>query len=102
MPRHSPYPIVLAPEETRALTARAAQYTRPHCDVQRAQMILLAAEGWTNAAIAHRLQTRREIVSHWRKRFHDERLVGLEDRPRSGRPRVFSLRSRRGRQSARL
>lgn len=102
MPRHSPYPIVLAPEETQALTARAAQYTRPHCEVQRATMILLAAEGWNNAAIAHRLQTRREVVSLWRKRFHDQRLAGLEDRPRSGRPRVFSPRGRRRRQSPRL
>jgi hypothetical protein len=102
MPRHSPYPVVLSPEETDALTARAAQYTRPYFEVQRAQMILLAAEGWTNAAIADRVQTRREVVSLWRKRFYEDRLVGLDDRPRSGRPRVFSPRGRRRRQSPRL
>jgi Winged helix-turn helix len=102
MPRHSPYPVVLSPEERHTLTARAAQYTRPYVEVQRAKMILLAAEGWTNDAIARRLQTRREVVSLWRKRFYDGRLAGLADRPRSGRPRVFPPRGRRRRQSARL
>ena len=102
MPRHSPYPVVLSPEERHALTVRAAQYTRPHFEVQRAQMILLAADGWPNAAIADRVQTRREVVSLWRKRFYEDRLAGLEDRPRSGRPRVFSPRGRRRGQSPRV
>jgi hypothetical protein len=102
MPRHSPYPVVLSPEERRVLMARAAQYTRPYVEVQRAQMILLAAEGWHNVAIAARVQTRREVVSLWRKRFHDGRLAGLDDHPRSGRPRVFSPRSRRRGQGARV
>lgn len=90
MPRQSPYPIVLSAEEARTLTARAKKYTRPFFEVQRAKMILLAAEGWSNDAIAQRLHTRREVVSLWRKRFFEERLAGLEDQPRSGRPRVFS------------
>ncbi len=102
MPRHSPYAIVLSTEERQVLTARAAQYTRPYFEVQRAQMILWAAEGWSNEAIAHRVQARREAVSQWRHRFSEERLPGLEDRPRSGRPRVFSPRGRRRRQSARV
>ena len=102
MSRHSPYAIVLSPEERHTLTARAAQYTRPYFEVQRAKMILLAAEGWGNDVIARGLHTRREVVSLWRKRFYDERLAGLEDRPRSGRPRVFSPRGGRRDQSARL
>ena len=36
----------------RMLTARAAKYTRPYFEVLRAKMILLAAEGWSNEAIA--------------------------------------------------
>ena len=102
MPRHSPYPVVLSPEERDALTTQAAQYTRPYFEVQRAQMILLAAEGWPNATIAARVHTRREVVSLWRKRFVEERLAGLADRSRAGRPRVFSPRSRRHRQSPRV
>jgi hypothetical protein len=44
MPKHSPYPVVLSAEERHTLTARAAQYTRPYFEVQRAKMIVLAAE----------------------------------------------------------
>jgi hypothetical protein len=36
------------------------------------------------------LDTRREGVGLWRKRFFSERLAGLEERPRPGRPRTFS------------
>jgi len=52
-------------------------------------MILLAAEGLSNDDIADRLDTRREVVSMWRKRFFEERLAGLEERARPGRPRAF-------------
>lgn len=102
MPRHSPYRIELSTDEARTLTARAAKYTRPYFEVLRAKMILLAAEGWANEAIARSLCTRREVVSLWRKRFFEQRLAGLDDQPRSGRPRAFSPRSRRHRQSARV
>ena len=102
MPRQSPYRIVLSAAEKQALTARAAQYTRPYFEVLRAKMILLAAEGWSNDAIARSLQTRREVVSCWRKRFFEHRLAGLEDHTRSGRPRAFSPRGRRHRQSSRV
>jgi transposase len=90
MPRRSPYQIVLTADEARTLKSRAAKYTRPYFEVQRAKMILLAAEGWSNDAIARSLRTPREVVSLWRKRFFEQRLAGLEDQPRSGRPRVFS------------
>lgn len=89
MPRQSPFRIVLSSEERRVLKRRAAQYTRPYAEVVRAKMILLAAEGRSNDAIATRLDTRREVVSQWRKRFFEDRLAGLDDHPRSGRPRVF-------------
>ena len=57
--------------------------------VQRARMILLAAQGLRNDEIAARLNTRREVVSQWRQRFFHERLPGLDERPRPGRPRAF-------------
>ena len=91
MPRQSPYRIILSTTEKRTLTARAAKYTRPYFEVLRAKMILLAAEGWSNEAVACSLRTRREVVSLWRKRFFEHRLAGLEDHSRSGRPRAFWL-----------
>lgn len=90
MPRTSPYRIVLSEEEKRELTTRSVKYTLPYYQVVRAKMILLAAQGLSNDTIAQRLDTRREVVSLWRKRFFEKRLPGLEEQPRSGRPRVFS------------
>ncbi len=52
-------------------------------------MVLLAAEGLRNDQIAARLDCGRDVVSLWRKRFFEQRLAGLEDRPRRGRPPVF-------------
>ena len=51
-------------------------------------MILLAAQGMDNDEIAARLDTRREVVSLWRKRFFTDRLAGLDERARPGRPRM--------------
>jgi transposase len=42
--------------------------------------------GWGNMAIAAYLHRSRHCVVHWRRRFARERLAGLADRPRSGRP----------------
>ena len=95
MPRESPYEISLTRAEARELTSRAVKYTLPYFLVVRAKMILLAAEGFSNDEIARRLDTRREVVSMWRKRFFDQRLAGLEERPRPGRPRVFPPRAGR-------
>ncbi len=93
MPRTSPFSIVLSTAEERELRRRAAKYTLPYFEVVRARMILLAAEGWPNDRIAARLDARREVVSMWRKRFFEDRLAGLEERPRPGRPRVFPPRT---------
>lgn len=89
MPRHSPYLIELSVEERAALRSLARSYTLPYWQVSRAQMVLLAAEGLRNDEIAARLNCRREVVSQWRKRFYEQRLAGLEDRPRRGRPPTF-------------
>ncbi|MBI2864338.1 MAG: helix-turn-helix domain-containing protein [Chloroflexi bacterium] len=95
MPRKSPFQILLSPEEAKELSRRAAKYTLPYFEVIRANIILLAAQGLRNDEIAARLNTRREVVSMWRKRFFEQRLAGLEERQRPGRPRVFPPRIRR-------
>lgn len=90
MPKKSPYSILLEHDETRHLQAVAKKYTSPYCDVVRAKVILLAAEGLSNKQIGERLELPRQIVSKWRKRFFEQRLAGLQERPRRGRPAVFS------------
>jgi len=68
------------------LGSQVRQYTSPYCNVIRVKIILLAAEGLSNDVIAARLDTPRQIVSKWRKRFALARLPGLESEPRGGRP----------------
>jgi transposase len=89
MPRRSPYRIELTADERAALESLARSYTSPYWQVTRARMVLLAAEGLRNDQIAARLDCGRDVVSQWRKRFFEQRLVGLEDRPRRGRPPAF-------------
>ncbi len=67
----------------------------PYFEVVRAKMILMAAQGMDNDEIALRLDTGREVVSQWRKRFYEDRITGLEERPRPGRPRAFPPRAGR-------
>jgi len=89
--------IELSGEERAELERRVACYTLPHKVVVRAKMILYAADGQSNAEIGRRLETAADVVGRWRKRFFEERLPGLEDRERAGRPRRFPPgASRRG------
>jgi transposase len=89
MPRNSPYTILLDIEEKEHLEAITRKYTSPYCDVMRAKVVLLATQGLSNKEIGKRLDLPRQIVSKWRKRFFDQRLAGLQERPRHGRPRFF-------------
>ena len=90
MPRKSPYQVLLSLEQRTKLETIARSYTSPYCDVIRAQIALYAADGLDNDQIAARLDTARQIVSKWRKRFFQEGFPGLEERPRRGRPARFS------------
>lgn len=90
MPRASPYRIELTNEERVRLESMARSYGSLYREVLRAKIMLLAADGLRNDQIAARLGTPRQIVSKWRKRFSEQRLAGLSDRPRSGRPSAFS------------
>ncbi len=89
MPRNSPFPIALSENERRNLERTARSYTSPYIDVLRARIVLHAADGLSNKAIGERLDTPRQIVSKWRKRFFERRMDGLADEPRPGRPRAF-------------
>ena len=102
MSRKSPFVVDLTAEEQRELEWAAHQYTSPYCEVVRARIVLMAAQGLSNDLIAARLDTPRQIVSKWRKRFALARLPGLEGQPRGGRKARFSPQPRRPGQSPRL
>ena len=86
----SPFVISLTAEERRELTVRAHAARAAHRDVIRAQIVLAAADGESNAQIAANLGCHLDTVRKWRRRYCADRLGGLADRPRSGRPRQFS------------
>ena len=90
MSRSSPFVVTLSDSERAELIRRARCCTLPHEQVVRAKIVLLAADGVSNTAIAERVDVHVDVVSRWRKRFCEQRLDGLSDRKRSGRPRVFA------------
>jgi transposase len=56
---------------------------------RRARIIALAATGLTVPTIAHQIQQSEECVRRWIERFNRAGLEGLDDAPRSGRPRTY-------------
>ena len=86
----SPFVIILSTEERQQLTSRAHAARRAHRDVIRAQIILAAADGTSNAAISADLGLHVDTVRKWRRRFYRKRLAGLADLPRPGRPPGFT------------
>jgi transposase len=89
MSRRSPFVVELSEADRAVLEQRSRAYTAPYAEVVRARIVLLAAGGERNAVIARRLDVDVTVVSRWRKRFCESGLEGLDDRPRSGRPRSF-------------
>ena len=87
--------IDLSDEDRDQLGALVRRRTAEHRMVVRAQIVLAAADGEENAAIAERFEVALNTVITWRKRFFDEGMDGLVDRKRSGRPRTFSPSGRR-------
>jgi transposase-like protein len=88
MGRHAT-PITLAPEERAELERRVRARTRRQQEALRARIVLRAARGERNIAIAAAVGCARHTVQHWRDRFAAERLAGLQDRPHCPPPRVY-------------
>ncbi len=76
-------------EERRELEALLRARRSEQRAVERARIVLLAADGLANYEIAERLSIDSDTVGKWRSRFAGERLAGLEDRSRPGRPLVY-------------
>jgi transposase len=87
----SPYQIALTGEEEAVLAARARSVRSPYRDRLRARIVLAAAAGSTNAAIAAQVGVHVDTVRKWRRRFAG---AGLADASRSGRPPVFTAADR--------
>jgi transposase len=91
MSREAPR-IVLSPYEYLDLRRLERAPSTPQALAFRARLILRCAQAKVprNDAVAAEFGCDPDTVSKWRHRFRKDRLAGLADRPRSGRPAAFS------------
>jgi transposase len=82
-------PIVVSAQERITLEGWVRSGTTAQRLVERARIVLLAADGMASRAIAREVGCARGVVSRWRVRFARDGLAGLADAPRSGKPRTY-------------
>ena len=82
--------IKLTKQEKRELRLLVKRERAPYVDVIRAKIILLLHKGLSVIEICTKVGSVRSTVYKWKNRFIEERLEGLKDRPKSGRPAFFS------------
>ncbi len=91
MPRGpKPVPLALTDDERTKLAGWASRPTSAQRLALRAGIVLAAANGQANSAIASALRVTPPTVRKWRQRFADSRLDGLADEPRPGTPRSIT------------
>jgi transposase len=82
-------PLLLSVEDRAELERRVRGQTTTHRDRQRAQVVLLAADGVPGNQIGPMIGLSVQSVCKWRCQFRDHGLDGLRDAHRSGRPLVY-------------
>jgi transposase len=86
-----PKPLLeLSADEGEELRGFAASRSLPHALVSRAKLVLWSRDGLSNSEIAARLGWSKATVGKWRQRFIQDRIQGLYDELRPGRPRSIS------------
>lgn len=90
MPSPTLDPVVLSDEERSVLTGWARRRKTAQALALRARIVLRCAQGDSIGEVAAEVGTSRNTVSKWRSRFVADRLEGLSDEPRPGRPRVIT------------
>jgi transposase len=87
MPYRKPSSLDLSEAERAELEGLARRRRTSQALAMRARIILRAADGASNTAIADGLGITKHTVGKWRERFARQRLDGLLDEPRPGAPR---------------
>jgi len=81
--------ITLTQAEQTELQSWSRSMKKDYRYVLRAKIILMCAEGSKYDEIINRLQITRPVISKWKSRFVKNRLEGLKDAPRSGKPAKY-------------
>ena len=82
-------PLVLSDEELSVLTGWARRRKTSQALALRSRIVLACAAGGTIGDVAREVGVSRNTVSKWRSRFVADRLEGLSDERRPGRPRLI-------------
>ena len=82
--------VRLSRKERDVLEARCRSPVTIQRDLKRARIVLLAAAGRSTRSIAKEVRVQPRIVSHWRRRFADDGLEGLQDKPRPGKEPIYT------------
>lgn len=86
-------PVIIDPSQRETLQQWARSRSLPARQVERAKVVLLAADGKTDLEIAASLKISNQKAARWRKRFLQFDLMGLEkDAPRPGRKPAISAK----------
>src|SRR5664279_5556147 len=94
MPNHPAPPLVIDESERAELRALARAGRTEQRIATRARIVLRAADGRPNRAIADELSVSPMTILLWRRRFETQRLAGLRDAPRPGREPTYDRAAR--------
>jgi len=90
MPSFPVVSIELTDAEREQLESWSRRLTTAQALAQRSRIVLGLASGLRPGEVANHLNVHRNTVAKWRRRFEAERLDGLVDEPRPGRPRTVT------------
>lgn len=90
MPGRTAAVIELSEDERRFFEGQVRRHKAPRSLSDRCRMILPCADGLPSKEVALRFGVHEHTVGKWRRRFARDRLDGLSDEYRSGRPRALS------------